>query len=87
MTYTATNQTLSTLITNNNDSQPVGPIDDVNLNAYGTGFSDFRLDAVRHQQLLRRQRSMATSTLAHGVVDNFVVTMPPPPIQNLTNTF
>ena len=27
------------------------------------------------------------SLLAHGVVDNFVVTIPPPPVQNLSGSF
>ena len=27
------------------------------------------------------------SLLAHGTVDNFVVTVPPPPVQNLTGNF
>jgi hypothetical protein len=28
-----------------------------------------------------------SSVLAHGIVDNFVVTVPPPPIQNLSGSF
>jgi hypothetical protein len=45
-------------------------------------FKDFRLD-----QLAIINWSDAGSDgslLAHGTVDNFVVTLPPPPVQNLT---
>jgi hypothetical protein len=87
MTYTATNQTLSTFITNNHDGQPIGPIDGVNLNDYGASFSDFRLDAVAISSYSAANDIYGDSTLAHGIVDNLVVTVPPPPIQNLTGVF
>jgi hypothetical protein len=87
MTYTAANQTLSTFITNNHDGRPVGPIDDVNLNDYGTSFSDFRLDSVAISSYSAANDIYGDSTLAHGIVDNLVVTVPPPPIQNLTGSF
>ena len=87
MTYTATSQTLSTFITNNHVGQPIGPIDDVNLNDYGTSFSDFRLDTVALSSYSAANDSYGDSTLAHGIVDNLVVTVPAPPIQNLTGAF
>jgi hypothetical protein len=87
MTYTATNQTLSTFITNNNNGQPLGPIDDVPLNPYGTSFTDFRLDAVALSSYSAANDIYGDSTLAHGIVDNLVVTVPPLPIQNLAGAF
>jgi hypothetical protein len=87
MTYTAANQTLSTVITNNHNGQLVGPIDDVNLNDYGASFSDFRLDTVAFSSYSAAKDIYGDSTLAHGIVDNLVVTVPPPPIQNLAGAF
>lgn len=85
MTYTASNQTFSTLITNNSNGQPFGPIDDVLLNSYGTNFSDFRLDTAAISNY--SDTNSYGSILAHGIVDNLVVIVPPPPVQNLTGTF
>lgn len=87
MTYTAANQTLSTCITDNLDGQPIGPIDGVNLNDYGASFSDFRLDAVAVSSYSAAADIYGDSTLAHGIVDNLVVTVPPPPVQNLAGAF
>jgi len=80
MDYTASNQTLRTTMTRNGEA--FGPIPDVVL---GAGFQDFRLD-----QFAISSYSAAGadgSLLAHGVVDNLVVTVPPPPVQNLTGSF
>jgi hypothetical protein len=85
MTYTASNQTFSTLITNNNNGQPFGPIDDVPINSYGTSFSDFRLDTVAISSY--SDTNSYGSILAHGIVDNMVVILPPPPVQDLTEAF
>lgn len=85
MTYTASNQTFSTLITNNSNGQAFGPIDDVLLNSYGTNFSDFRLDTVAISNY--SDTNSYGSIFVHGIVDNFVVTVPPPPIQDLTGAF
>jgi hypothetical protein len=85
MTYTASNQTLSTAITYNN-GQPFGPIDDVLLNSYGTNFSDFRLDTVAISSY-NGAGDPYDSTLATGVVTNLVVTVPPPPVQNFAGDF
>jgi hypothetical protein len=84
-TYTASNQTFSTLITNNSNGQPFGPIDDVLLNSYGTNFSDFRLDTVAISNY--SDTNSYGSIFVHGIVDNFVVTVPSPPIQDLTGAF
>jgi hypothetical protein len=80
MTYTASNQTLQTTVTR--DGEPFGTIPNVVLNA---SFSDFRLDQVAVCSY--NDAGADGSLLAHGTVDNFVVTVPPPPVQNLTGSF
>ena len=77
MTYTAGNRTLSTVMTRN--GQSFGPIRDVKL---GASFSDFRLDAVAINSY--SDTGADGSILAHGVVDNLVVTTPAPPILDVT---
>ncbi|HEY5505664.1 MAG TPA: hypothetical protein VIK28_10950, partial [Sedimentisphaerales bacterium] len=83
--YTASNQTFSTLITNNSNGQSFGPIDDIPLNSYGTNFSDFRLDTVAISNY--SDTNSYGSIFVHGIVDNFIVTVPSPPIQDLTGAF
>jgi hypothetical protein len=80
MNYTASNQTLSTVMTCN--GQPFGPIQDIQLDE---SFTDFRLDAVAVSGY--SDVDSGGSILAHGVVDNLVVIVPPPPVQNLTDMF
>lgn len=77
MTYTASNQTFATSITRN--GQPFRPIKDVKL---GAGFTDFRLDAIAVNSY--SDAGADGSILARGVVDNFVVAVPDPPVANLT---
>lgn len=48
-----------------------------------TNFTDFRLDAVSVNSF-SGANSYGSSILAHGTVDNFVVSLPPPPVRNLT---
>ena len=80
MNYTASNKTLRTTMTRNGDAY--GLIPDVIL---GVTFKDFRLDqfAVCSYSDVGADGSL----LAHGVVDNLVVTVPPPPVQNLSGIF
>jgi hypothetical protein len=75
MTYTASNQTLQTSVTRNGQ-----PFDTTNV-VLGSSFSDFRLDQVAVCSY--SDTGADGSLLAHGTVDNFVVTVPPPPTQNL----
>lgn len=81
MTYTAGNQTLSTAITNENDGQLFGPIDDVQLDA---NFTDVRLDTVAVSSY--SDTNSYGSVLVHGTVANLVVTVPPPPVQGLSGS-
>ncbi len=80
LNYTASNKTLRTVMTRNGDA--FGPIPDVVL---GAGFKDFRLDQFAVSSYC--DAGADGSLLAHGVVDNLVVTVPPPPVQNLTGNF
>jgi hypothetical protein len=56
------------------------------LSYLATNFTDFRLDAVSINSF-SDANSYGSSILAHGTVDNFVVSLPPPPVQNLTGAF
>jgi hypothetical protein len=51
-----------------------------------TNFTDFRLDAVSINSF-SDANSYGSSILAHGTVDNFVVTLPPPPVQTFAAHF
>jgi hypothetical protein len=82
MNYTATNQTLHTTMTRNGTPFADGAIPDVLL---GSSFSDFRLD--QFAVINWGDAGADGSLLAHGTVDNFVITVPPPPVQNLTGAF
>jgi hypothetical protein len=85
LTYTASNQTLITALTNfaQTDSVAVTNL----VNAY---FTDFRLDAVAlssYSDAGQDPQWGEGSILAHGRVDNLVIQVPPPPIQDLTGAF
>ncbi|HTL56362.1 MAG TPA: hypothetical protein VL361_11835 [Candidatus Limnocylindrales bacterium] len=74
LSYSGTNQTLSTVMTRN--GEPFGPIGDVVLD---TNFTDFRVDTVAICSYSDIGDSY-DSVLAHGEVDNLLVTMPPLPV-------
>ncbi len=80
MDYTASNKTLRTTMTRNGAA--FASIPNVVL---GSTFKDFRLD--RMAIINWSDAGADGSLLAHGTVDNFVVTVPPPPVQNLTGAF
>jgi hypothetical protein len=79
MTYAASNQTLQTTVTRNGN-----PFVSTNV-ALGMSFSDFRLDQVAVCSY--SDAGADGSLLAHGAVDNFALTVPPSPVQNLTGNF
>ncbi len=80
MSYTASNATLATTILTN--GTPVAAINSVTL---VPSFTDFRVDmfAIESYFESRPPGSLAGSLLAHGVVDNVTITVPPPPVQLL----
>jgi hypothetical protein len=85
MTYTASNQTLITTLTN------FGQTDSIAItNLVNSFFTDFRVDAFSissYSDAGQDPQWGEGSILAHGVVDNLVVTVPPPPVQSLTGAF
>ena len=74
LAYTASNQTLHTTITRNGLS--FGPVDDVVL---GTNFTDFRLNAFAISSYSDFGDDY-DSVIAHGIIDNVSITIPPPPV-------
>jgi hypothetical protein len=88
MSYTASNQTLITLVTTN--TMPLIVIPNVVLtNINNTQFSssdDYRVDTIAVKSY-SDTGAFGSSVLAHGSVGNLVIVVPPPPIQNLTGAF
>ena len=85
MTYTASNQTMVTTMTNFEQTSGVTIIDPLDLTNTNYPFTDFRVDAISINGY--QDDGWGDSIYAQGVMDNFVVTLPPPPIQNLTGAF
>lgn len=79
LTYTASSQSLATVITYGSN-QPWTAIPSVPLTAT---FKGFQLDAVAVSSYCGNSDPY-DSTLAQGIVGNLTVTLPPPPVQNLT---
>ncbi|MBI3880970.1 MAG: hypothetical protein HY301_13040, partial [Verrucomicrobia bacterium] len=78
LAYTASNQTLT--LTKLRDGVPFGLTNTV---ALGAAFTDFRLDTVAiasYSDAGQGTGSFAGSILAHGAVDNLVVTVPDAPV-------
>lgn len=84
MSYTARDATLVTSITTNG-----APVARVNPVILSPSFTDFRVDAlaVKSYSSQTRDARFGSSLLAHGFVDNVVITTPPPPIQSLRGSF
>ena len=83
MAYTSSNQTVTATLTNSQQTSGVlitQPLD--------ATFGDFRLDtfSVNGYNDAGQDPAYAGSVLAHGVVDNIVLVVPPPPVQNLTGS-
>jgi hypothetical protein len=85
MTYTASNQTMVTTLTNFEQTSGVTIIDPLDLTNTKFPFTDFRVDTVSINSY--QDDGFGDSIYAQGVLANFVVTVPPPPIQNLTGAF
>jgi hypothetical protein len=79
LNYTGTNRTLTTVITNNGAQYGVTQTILVPANF------DFRAAAVSISSYSDQHAD--GSVLAHGTIDNFTFTVPPPPVQNFTGTF
>ncbi len=92
MSYTASNRTLRTVATRNGapfGKPPLNALDDLALSAT-PAFKDFRVDSlavINWSDLVQAGSPQYWgSILAHGTVDNFVVTVPDPPVSNFTGT-
>ena len=85
MTYTASNQTLVTTMTNFEQTSGMTIIDPLDLTNPNYPFTDFRVDTISINSY--QDDGWGDSIYAQGVMDNLVVTVPPPPIQNLTGAF
>jgi hypothetical protein len=77
--YQGATRTLTTVVTNN--GVQYGMTQTISLT---TNF-DFRITAIAVNSY--SDQNATGSILAHGTVDNFVITVPPPPVQNLTGNF
>lgn len=87
LAYTSSNQTIMTAITTN--GVLVGPVTSArmatNSSGFGGPFTQFKVDTFAissYSDLGLAPGPYASSILAHGVIDNLVVTFPPPPIQH-----
>ena len=85
MTYTASNQTLVTTMTNFEQTSGVTIIDPLDLTNTDYPLTDFRVDTISINSY--QDDGFGDSIYAQGVMDNLVVTLPPPPVQNLTGAF
>ena len=84
MIYTSSDQILRTSIATNGVS--IGMVLDVKLSP---SFTDFRVGAFALESYSEAGQNplYVGSILAHGAADNIVITVPPPPVQNLTGKF
>jgi len=85
LSYTASNQTLVTVITRNGE-----PFVTINSTTIPGAFTDFRLDTVAvcsFNDAGQEPPQFAGSIRAHGTMDNIVVTLPPPPVMNFAGVF
>lgn len=85
MAYTSSNQTLTTTMTNFEGTSGVTIIDPLDLTNGYYPFTDFLVNAVSVNSY--NGAESGGTLLASGAVDNFVVTMPPLPVQALTGAF
>lgn len=84
MAYTASNHTLVLAISTN--GIPIGPVHTVSLSA---AFADFRTGAfgIESYSDAGQDPRYGGSLLAHGLVDNILLTTPPAPVQNVALNF
>jgi hypothetical protein len=82
MTYTASNRTLITRAVNAEHTDEILVVTPLDLDST---FSDFRPDAISISSY-NDNDGFGGSVLANGEVDNFVVTIPDPPLQAISGT-
>jgi hypothetical protein len=84
MTYAASNQSMVTRMTNFQHTSGV-----MLIQTFGPNFTDFRADtlSISSYSDAGQDPRYGGSVLAHGTIDNLVVTVPPPPLQSVAGTF
>ena len=84
MTYIASNQTVVATVTNFEETAGM-----LIRQVINTNFTDFRVNALSISSYTDagQDPAFAGSVLAHGAIDNLVVTAPSPPVQNLGAAF
>jgi hypothetical protein len=89
MDYRGPDRTLVTSLTNLSQSVSATVTQQLGLTFSGNPFTDFRVDAISINSYNEAGQfaGFEGSVLAHGNVDNLRVTVPPPPVQNLTGGF
>ncbi len=89
MAYTASNRLLKTTVTRNGSPYGLPPGNTIKDLSFA-GHPDYRVDRLAILSYSDALQYGSTqywgSILAHGVVDNFAVTVPEPPVSNLTGT-
>jgi hypothetical protein len=90
MSYTATNQTVSTALTTNGIPFATLPnlvLNNTNQSEFTAG-DDFRVNAfsISSYSDAGQDPAYGGSILAHGTVGNCTITTPPPPVPNLTSS-
>ena len=87
LAYRASDETVATTITANGEL--VGPVTTAHLAtndvAFGKKFTNFKVDtfAIESYSDAGQTGPFAGSLLAHGTIDNVVITVPPPPILDI----
>lgn len=79
MTYSAAGQTMVTTMTNYEGTSGITVIDPLD-----SSFTDFRVDTLSVSSY--QDDGFGDSVYAQGVIDNFAVTLPPPPVQDLVGS-
>jgi hypothetical protein len=79
MTYTASNQAMVTTMTDFDQTTNITIVDPLD-----ESFTDFRVNTISVSSY--QDDGLGDSIYAQGVIDNIVITMPPPPVLNLTGT-
>lgn len=85
MAYTASNLTMVTTMTDLDQTSGVTIVAPLDITNSSFPFTDYRVDAFSISSY--QDDGFGDSIYAQGVVANIVVTLPPPPVQNLTGAF
>jgi hypothetical protein len=85
MTYTASNLTMVTTLINFEQTSGVTIVDPICTTNPTYPFTDYRVDTIFISSY--QDDGFGDSIYAQGVIGNIVVTLPPPPVQNLAGAF